>query len=177
MTEQDLEQWLAMTGLTASSGGLGLCSGCATLDRCQLGLTHERLIAPDRATFAMACPVEREGSRGVAHGGWIADIFDEVLGRLLVLTDRFAVTGELRVAFHRPVRIARPLEITVQEVESPDHRLRVTGEMRMQGSDLVLASAEAHFVPRDREAHLERFEQWFADTTSASGLDGPPIIS
>jgi acyl-coenzyme A thioesterase PaaI-like protein len=134
MTSKDLKRWLAMAGLTASSGGVGLCGGCASFDGCQLGLTHERLTAADRATFAVACPVERDGSRGVAHGGWIADIFDEVLGRLLVLADRFAVTGEVRVAFHRPVRIASPLEITVQEVVLPAVAKATTSE----GTALVL---------------------------------------
>lgn len=170
-----LRQRLAAAGMTMASSGLGLCRGCAELDRCQLGVLRERLVGNDAAIFDATCPINREGAHGVAHGGWIADVFDESLGRLLTLAGRFAVTRELRVRFLRPVPIVTPLELYVSEAGRRDGGICVVGELRLRGGVDTLATADAVFVPRKREAHLERFVRWLAASSDTGNGDGEQI--
>lgn len=155
----------ATTGMTTSTTGFGLCGGCARLDRCQLGIHEERATSTTSASYTLTCPPEREGSRGVAHGGWIADVFDEALGRVITLGGRFAVTSALDVRFHRPVPIAVPLVIEARERESGAGRIVLEGRLRLAHGEETLASAEARFAPRDLDAHLARFQSWATDQT------------
>jgi hypothetical protein len=52
--------------------------------------------------------------------------------------------------------------ILVSEAGTNDGGVKVVGELRLAGGVDTLATAEAVFVPRDREAHLERFARWLA---------------
>ena len=104
------------TDLPLGAGGVGLCGGCQALKRCRLGVTSIELGDDGVLRVAVTCPPEREGLPGVAHGGWTADLFDDVLGRRLSLAGMFRVTRVLTVEYVRPVPIGRPLFLTAHLV-------------------------------------------------------------
>lgn len=157
---------LAVVGMTESSTGFSLCGGCAQQDRCLLGVTSEHLAPDGSATFDVECPAEREGSSGVAHGGWIADVFDETLGRGFTLAGVFAVTKALNVRFLRPVPITTPLVVSVAPFMRDGEQIVVRGELLLAGGDTVHAIGDGTFVVRDREAHLQRFQSWLGEGAS-----------
>lgn len=59
-----------------------------------------------------------QGYADIVHGGLVAAVLDEVLGKLTVSLGIPAVTAELSVRFQKPVPPARPLKV----------RGRLTGE-------------------------------------------------
>lgn len=147
------------------SDGVRLCFGCRVNDRCQNGLRDERLTNNDAgfARFVFVCPDERQGMPGVAHGGWVAAVFDEALGRSLTLAGHFAVTRSLAVRYRRPVPAAVPLLVLVRRGVSEGNRCDLEGELTLE-SGALLATAQATFVFREGDAHLERFRDWLSST-------------
>ncbi|ONH55592.1 hypothetical protein CcI49_28740 [Frankia sp. CcI49] len=141
---------------------MSLCAGCSRLGRCHLGLTRETLAADGAVVTELVCGSEYEGGPEVAHGGWTAAAFDELLGHVLLLRQQLAVTGQLSVTFTKPVPINRPLRGRAWIERSEGRRRYVTAELRLYPSGELLATASAVMVTRDW-AHFERHRAWLAD--------------
>jgi acyl-coenzyme A thioesterase PaaI-like protein len=86
------------------------------------------------------------GGPGIAHGGWTAAVFDDVLGRLGLGLGELAVTASLSVQYLKPVPIEQDLIVQGRVVSRRGTRRMVTGELRVAGADEVLATAEAVLV-------------------------------
>lgn len=91
-------------------------------------------------------PADLQGSSGMAHGGIIALLLDEAMGKLNRLDEGArAVTAELAIEYLRPV----PTETEITMVATSDGRegrnLRHRGEL-LDASGRVLARARARFV-------------------------------
>jgi acyl-coenzyme A thioesterase PaaI-like protein len=153
-----------------NGGGVVLCAGCTPRGRCAIGIRSERQDVAGLVTVDAECPGERQGIPGVAHGGWVADLFDEALGKALLLRGIFAVTESLEVRFLHPTPSLTPLRVTAHVERQPEGRWTVTGELFMAGSSVVLARGTARLVERNGEAHLERFQSWLqAERAVAAG--------
>jgi len=154
-------------GLRAVRSGIGvvLCVSCQRISRCRLGLRRETLQPDGVVVSEIECPRDNEGGPNVAHGGWTAGIFDEMVGHALLLHGEFVVTGTLQVKFLKPVPVERPLIGRAREVGREGRRVSVEADMVLSGTDVVLASAEAIMVRRPAD-HFEQHEEWL------SGLKG-----
>ena len=130
------------------------------MKRCVLGLDAGGLDEDGVGRFGVICPPEREGAPGVAHGGWIADVFDEAMGLVSLFSGYFTVTQSLTVNFLRPVPVRLPLLMVVRQVSDDPGRVRVVGELNLASTGSTLTSAEAWYVQRDPEKHLTRFKGW-----------------
>jgi len=109
----------------------------------------------------------------VAHGGWTAASFDEVLGHLVLLHGGMAVTGQLTIEFLRPVPIERDLEIRAWIEGSEGHRLQIRGELTLAGSGAVLGRAHGTFVQRDNPAaHFDKLDHWLAEQDRIAAKGG-----
>ena len=64
---------------------VALCGACSRLGSCRLGLGREELQTDGSVHTDLVCGPENEGGPDVAHGGWTAGVFDEVLGHVPVL--------------------------------------------------------------------------------------------
>jgi acyl-coenzyme A thioesterase PaaI-like protein len=85
----------------------------------------------------------------VAHGGWIAAIFDDALALVVLRENPRVVTRDLTVRFRRPVPVSRPLLITARVVEREGRVWTVAAEMLLDDpARSVLATASADFVAR-----------------------------
>jgi acyl-coenzyme A thioesterase PaaI-like protein len=90
-----------------------------------------------------------QGPPACVHGGFVAALLDDGLGRTRHLTGRNCVTGSLNITYKRPTPINADLVIEARIEEIFERKFRVTGEILYEG--LVTASAEAIFVFRDTE--------------------------
>ena len=144
-----------------SDTGVVLCGSCRRISRCRLGLRRETLQPDGVVVSDIACPRDNEGGPNVAHGGWTAGIFDEMVGHALLLRGEFVVTGTLQVKFLKPVPVERPLIGRAREVGREGRRVFVEADIVLSGTDVVLASAEATMVRRPAD-HFERHEQWLS---------------
>jgi uncharacterized protein (TIGR00369 family) len=87
-----------------------------------------------------------QGGGGMAHGGIIATLLDEAMGKVCRFRDARAVTAELSVQYLRPVSVRD--EIVVEgweESEQKGRNLFHAGEIRNSAGDL-LARGKARFV-------------------------------
>ena len=94
------------------------------------------------------------GGAGFAHGGIIAVVLDEAMGKLSKLTEEKAVTAEMNVVYRKPVPVDQEIVVEGwQEEEKGRNRFRV-GEIRDAAGNL-LARGTARFVTIGQE-HFEK---------------------
>jgi len=86
-----------------------------------------------------------QGGAGVAHGGIIALLLDEALGKVCRFRDVRAVTAELSVEYLKPVALDKEIVVEGRETEMNGRNLFMTGEIRNQNGD-VLARGKGRFV-------------------------------
>jgi acyl-coenzyme A thioesterase PaaI-like protein len=151
---------------------VSLCGGCTRSGNCRLGLGREILLEDGTTETDLVCTPDHEGGPDVAHGGWTAAIFDEVLGHVPMLHGQLAVTGRLSVTFVKPVPVGRPLRAVARIDKREERRWHVSAELTLSATGAVLGSAEATMVLRDR-AHFERHRQWLAEQDTLGALEPP----
>ena len=83
------------------------CFACGTLNTGGLGLVLH--LEPERSWTEFTLDRRFEGWEGIAHGGIVSTILDEVMAWSLVASDNWGVTARLAVEFRRPVPIATRL--------------------------------------------------------------------
>jgi uncharacterized protein (TIGR00369 family) len=90
------------------------------------------------------------GAPGIAHGGAVATVFDDLYGFLLYSIGKLAVTRKLEVEYLRPVRL--DVQYTLRAVSSdPDGRkIHMTATLE-DGTGDALARSDALFVIVDIE--------------------------
>ena len=144
---------------------VALCGACRRLGACRLGLGREELQPDGSVHTDLVCGPENEGGPDVAHGGWTAEVLDEVCGHVPLLKNQMSVTATLTIQFIKPVPLRHPLE-AVAWVESVEGRnWNIAGELRLASSGAPLASASGVWVARDKESHFAGFERWLAEQT------------
>jgi acyl-coenzyme A thioesterase PaaI-like protein len=141
--------------------GFGLCAACQRQGACHLGIRHVTREGPESLLAVAACPSTFAGAAEVAHGGWIAAVFDDFLGQLSVLHGQLHVTASLTVDFAKPVPIERDVHILGTRGEYEGRRLPMRAEMTLASSGAHLASAHGTWVTRDF-SHYERHDEWLA---------------
>lgn len=102
---------------------------------------------PERCWTELTLPGRFEGWEGMAHGGILAAILDEVMAWALVDHDSWGVTARLSVEFRKPVRIGQPIRAEGWISEARRRVLRTRGHIVDGGTGEVLASAVAVYVP------------------------------
>jgi uncharacterized protein (TIGR00369 family) len=92
-----------------------------------------------------------QGFGGLAHGGLVATVLDEVMAWALYGYDDLAVTAKMEITYRKPVPIGRPLRATARLREDRGRAKKVRGEIR-DAAGRLLASAESLFliVPKAR---------------------------
>jgi len=149
-------QWPAANpddfAIVPADGQIPLCGGCRTQGRCRLGVHDVVYEASNEITVRARCDPEYCGGPAVAHGGWIASIFDDALAIAVLRENPRVVTRDLDVRYRRPVPVSRPLLIIARVAEREGRTWTVTAEMLLDDpSRPVLATASAHFVSRPEE--------------------------
>jgi acyl-coenzyme A thioesterase PaaI-like protein len=99
---------------------------------------------------------ENEGFNGIAHGGIITTVLDEVMGWAVYHQQIWAVTGKLSVGFRRPVVVGEPTRATARITEVRGRKIQLTAELRRLSDGELLADSEAVFI----KVSPERAEEW-----------------
>ena len=88
---------------------------------------------------------EYQGGAGFIHGGIIATVLDEVMGKVCRFRGVHAVTAELTIEYLQPVPVDVDLVIEGCETEMTGRNLFMVGEIR-DVSGNVLARGKGRFV-------------------------------
>ncbi len=86
-----------------------------------------------------------EGPPGCVHGGFVAMLLDQLLGHANQANRLPALTGELRVRYHRPTPLHQPLDFEVGRPERVSER-RLVARARLRAGDVTTAEAEGTFI-------------------------------
>ena len=103
-----------------------------------------------------------QGPPACVHGGMVAALLDDALGRTRHLTGRNCVTGSLDITYKRPTPLNSDLVVEARIDEIHDRKFLVTGEILHDGE--VTASAKAVFV----FLNDEKFNALVSDARDAS---------
>ena len=126
----------------------GGCFGCSPTNPRGLALRFRREGEEIHARYTIADAFH--GAPGIAHGGIVATLLDEVSCALVALVlDRHVVTGELSVRYERSVPVETPLELVARAASREHPRyVVVDGEVRRDG--LRLARSTGRFFYQQR---------------------------
>jgi uncharacterized protein (TIGR00369 family) len=86
-----------------------------------------------------------QGGGGFAHGGIIATLLDEAMGKVCRFREVRAVTAELTVDYLKPVNVQSEIVVEGRETEQKGRNLFMAGEIR-NGVGEVLARGRGRFV-------------------------------
>jgi uncharacterized protein (TIGR00369 family) len=92
------------------------CFGCGGANPSGMKLAFQANLDSRVVSGRFKIGPEFQGSGGFLHGGIIATLLDEAMGKLCRLSDVRAVTAELKIEYLRPIRMDQ--EILVEATES-----------------------------------------------------------
>lgn len=135
---------------------------------------HPRIV-DDRIVATVTFNEAYQGPPSVVHGGFVAAVLDEALGRTRHLTDHNVVTGSLTVRYKRPTPINVELSIEAWISEIQERKMISRG--KISHGDVVVAEAEGIFVFMKRERFMDlvgeaRTRSSIPDSTQDSPLGG-----
>lgn len=81
----------------------------------------------------------------MAHGGIIATLLDEAMGKVCRFREVRAVTAELRVQYLKPVKLDEEIVVEGYETDIKGRNLFLVGEIRNSAGE-VLAKGTGRFV-------------------------------
>jgi len=123
----------------------------------------------DRVIAPLVIPDAYQGYPGIAHGGILATILDEVSGRAIMMVaedNPFWVTAKMEVRYRRPTPTETPLEAVGWVVEQRRRSAKVAGEIRLADGTVTAEIAAVVVCPAKEtlEAWEQEQEFWRAQT-------------
>ena len=120
------------------------CFACGTLNT--HGLQLELHAGDDRCWTELVLPGRFQGWEGIAHGGIVTTILDEVMGWALIDHDLWGVTARLSIEFKHPVPIGRPIRSEGRVLAARRRLVEAEGVILDREDGTLLARAQATFV-------------------------------
>jgi uncharacterized protein (TIGR00369 family) len=96
------------------------------------------------------------GPPGHCHGGIIATILDEAMGKVNKLRNVIAVTSEMTVNYLKPVPLQRPLRVESREVKVKGRKHINMAEILNEKGE-VLARSQGLFIAIDPQRMFAKF--------------------
>ena len=121
------------------------CFGCGGDNAGGMKLTFEQDNANRRIVGRFVLGERYQGGAGFAHGGIIALLLDEAMGKVCRFREVRAVTAELSVEYLKPVTVDKEIVVEGRETEMNGRNLFMSGEIRSENGD-VLARGKGRFV-------------------------------
>ena len=138
----------------ARAGGspVNVCFGCGEANDAGMHLPFERDEAAQRVRGSFRLGARYQGAPGMIHGGIIALVLDEALGKVCRFHDVRAVTAELTVEYLRPIKVDQEIRVEAFHVERKERNLFHEGEIR-DAQGRMLARGRGRFVAVDPETY------------------------
>ncbi len=131
------------------------CFACGALN--EHGIHLDLHVDGDRCWTEPALPARFQGWDGIAHGGIICTVLDEVMAWSLAATDNWGLTARLTVGFKRPVRLEVPIRAEGWITSIRRRLVETAGQIVDPATGEILATATATYVAADaaRKAELQ----------------------
>jgi uncharacterized protein (TIGR00369 family) len=126
-----------------------VCFGCGGGNARGMKLRFEQDDAARKIVGRFKLGAEYQGAFGIIHGGVIATVLDEVMGKVCRFRGVRAVTAEMNIAYLAPVRVDQDLVVEGYEKEMAGRNLHLIGEIK-DVAGRILARSTGRFVVVDR---------------------------
>jgi len=122
------------------------------------GMHLQFTLDEERRTFVCDFVLSKRytGPPGHCHGGVIATILDDAMGKVNKLRNVVAVTKEMTVEYLKPVPLHKPLRVEGREVSVHGRQHINAAEIRNEQGE-VLARSQGIFVAIDPEKMFGKF--------------------
>jgi uncharacterized protein (TIGR00369 family) len=121
------------------------CFGCGGDNAGGMKLTFEQDNVNRKIVGRFVLGERYQGGGGFAHGGIIATLLDEAMGKVCRFREVRAVTAELTVEYLKPVNVQSEIVVEGRETEQKGRNLFMSGEIRDAAGE-VLARGKGRFV-------------------------------
>ena len=121
------------------------CFGCGGGNDGGMKLTFEQDTVNRRIVGQFTLSERYQGGGGFAHGGIIALLLDEAMGKVCRFREVRAVTAELTVEYLKPIAVENEIVVEGRETEMSGRNLFMSGEIRNETGE-VLARGKGRFV-------------------------------
>ncbi len=126
-----------------------VCFGCGGGNARGMKLTFEQDDVARKIIGRFKLGAEYQGAFGIIHGGVIAVVLDEVMGKVCRFRGVRAVTAEMNIAYLAPVRVDQDVVVEGYEKEMAGRNLHLIGEIK-DTAGKILARSTGRFVVVDR---------------------------
>jgi uncharacterized protein (TIGR00369 family) len=151
------------------------CFACGALN--EHGIHLDLHVDGDRCWTELVLADRFQGWDGIAHGGIICTILDEVMAWSLAATDNWGLTARMSVDFKRPVRLGVPIRGEGWVTNVRRRLVETAARLVDPDSGELLATATATYVAADaaRKAELQaRYRFRLTPAIAAPIVDGGP---
>jgi uncharacterized protein (TIGR00369 family) len=121
------------------------CFGCGGANDAGMKLTFTQDNVGRRIVGRFVLGPRYQGGGGMGHGGIIATLLDEAMGKVCRFRDARAVTAEMSIQYLKPVRVDEEITVEAFETGFEGRNIFQSGEIRNAAGD-VLAKGTARFV-------------------------------
>lgn len=147
------------------------CFACGTLNASGMGLVLH--VEPQRCRTEVTLEQRFEGWDGIAHGGILSTILDEVMAWSLVGEDNWGLTARISVEFKKPVEIGHPIRAEGWTTRSRRRLVDTAAHIVDPRTGDVFATATGVYVAADAARKLE-LRQRYAYVPLADGSAAAP---
>ena len=147
------------------------CFACGSLN--EHGIHLDLHVDGDRCWTELVLADRFQGWDGIAHGGIICTILDEVMAWSLAATDNWGLTARMNVEFKRPVRLGVPIRAEGWTAAQRRRIIDTEASLVDLTTGGVLATATGTYVAADAERKRElqaRYGFRLTDAASAGAM-------
>ena len=123
------------------------------------GLHLQYEVEGDRIVTTWTAGERHAGFPGLVHGGLVAAVLDDVMGRWAAPHRRFVVTGRLEVRYRNPAPIGVPLRIEGWSVRQMRRALHAAGHVLTPDGGVV-ADATGTYLPLPARLQRRMVDAW-----------------
>lgn len=124
----------------------GGCFACGKTNPRGLGMVVE--YEGDEAVCRINLHHEYQGWPGIAHGGIVATMLDEIMAHALIHTSSHGITTGMEISYKAPVKLGRDLEVRGNVANLRSRMAVVEGRIMDVDDEKVLALGKATFLLR-----------------------------
>ena len=131
--------------ITLAPNPANKCFGCGGANDAGMKLTFVQDNVNRRIVGRFVLGERYQGGGGMGHGGIIATLLDEAMGKVCRFREVRAVTAELTVQYLKPVKVDEEIVVEGFETDVKGRNLFLAGEIRNRAGE-VLARGTGRFV-------------------------------
>src|SRR5216683_829633 len=131
--------------ITLAPNPVNKCFGCGGANAGGMKLTFEQDNVNRRIVGRFVLGERYQGGGGFGHGGIIAVLLDEAMGKVCRFREVRAVTAEMTVEYLKAVEVMKEIIVEGHETEQKGRNIFMSGEIR-DTAGVVLARGKARFV-------------------------------